>query len=872
MRCCERIVQLLGVSLGQGPDASSGSIAGRASGGGATAAPKETEISGGGGTETATSSSGGRNLAPATPAQPIATEMRHGGISDSDQGTGTPLTAQSGSQQQGTPQPASSTYQPISQPVQEGQQQQQQQQPQQSRQLGQLGRQQLAALIMELCEGGNLGDRIRHPHMRRLEYLEVLQLCRDVAEGLAHLHRFGVLHRDLKPGNVLLDSRGRAKIADFGISRLQDPARSWISVTAPGAGTINYMAPELFNGKRVDDRADIYSLGCIMYEALTRKVPFDHLLRGPAVGPGPGGGEPAAGGGMVAGNPAAVIMAVAVLGKRPELPDWVPRGLAELITACWAEDPKARPAAAQVYFRLDALIAEELARRALRAPWAAAGGRPRGSCPGLLPAIESSSASTSAGPAPPTTPALTAAASPVPVSSSLSGMTPPSQGSSGGGGGRQLTTPSTGIQTGQSFHTGSASVSSSVLAAAAAARRPLQPSPRPSSSVIGAAGDDRPPQPSPPPPPQQQQPQPEHQQQQEQQAADLELQRIMSRRPPSPPRSPAPLQLPRPPPSPPERTALPPQPGSPHLQPPSPQSPHHLPSGEQEPQQQQRLHQTGSATQMPPAAGEGGAAVPAAAAAATHIHSVMSLQQLAAAAFGGGDSGRAFIHGVLPGGSTGSSGSDREVQGAEPPEAAARRRRAAWARRRGTQQGGSLGDADRFSSARSLHEELQTSDDYCTVSEEEIGGLAAESDVGDGLRPAGARRHGDGGGEGGSARRRTAVPHQPAAEEGVGVEVAPSGPLSREGTARGGISSSSTVPHSSGGVDLEQQQQQQAFPMQQLPTAPQAVLPAVEGGVATAAGTRGATRTGPAAGADLLLRRGAVAAAPLGPVTDDGDQ
>ncbi|GLC37353.1 hypothetical protein PLESTM_000574700 [Pleodorina starrii] len=540
-RCCERIVQLLGVSLG--PSASGAAASHGGSGGG-----------------TETTSSGERIFAPGTPAQPNATEVLHGETSTSDQGTESHgMSPSDGQQQQGAPPPSDPTHHRTNNRLtQAGQQQQQQSQQQPPRGKQQLGlpilllgrRQQLAALIMELCEGGNLGDRIRHPHMRRLEYLEVLQLSRDMAEGLAHLHRFGVLHRDLKPGNVLLDSRGRAKIADFGISRLQDPYRSCINVTTPG-GTINYMAPELFNGSRVDERADIYSLGCIMYEALTRKVPFDHLLRGPAVGPGPGGGEAAGGGMVAAGNPAAVIMAVAVLGKRPELPDWVPRGLAELITACWAEDPKARPAAAQasnhsVYFRLDALIAEELARRALRAPWAAAGGRPRVSNLGL-PATE---LTTSAGPAPPTTPALPAAASPVPISSS------PSNSGGGGGGGRQLTAPRApgagGHQTGQTSHTGSSSsVISSELstAAAAAARRPLdvEPSSRPSSSsaAASAAGGDGPPR----------------QHQHHQAGKDQQS-------PPSPPESPPALQPPRPPPSPTERV---PQPTPAHLHPPSPQ-------------------------------------------------------------------------------------------------------------------------------------------------------------------------------------------------------------------------------------------------------------------------------------------------------------
>ncbi|GLC37354.1 hypothetical protein PLESTM_000574800 [Pleodorina starrii] len=626
--CCERIVQLLGVSLG--PSSASGAAASHGGGG--------RKISSGGGTET-TSSSGDHNLAPATPAQPLATETRHGEVSNP--GTEThvispPVGGQQ--QQQGVPPPPpgdpASTQQPpsSSRSVQGGGQQPL---------LSALGCQQLAALIMELCEGGNLGDRIRHPHMRRLEYLEVLQLCRDVAEGLAHLHRFGVLHRDLKPGNVLLDSKGRAKIADFGISRLQDPARSWISVTAPG-GTINYMAPELFNGSHVDERADIYSLGCIMYEALTRQVPFGNMQRGAVKELGSRGGAPggeAAGGGMVAaGNPAAVIMAVAVLGKRPELPDWVPRGLAELITACWAEDPKARPAAAQVFFRLDALIAQELARRALRVPWATAGGgRPRVSCPGLPAAESTTSGGPAATPTPPLTPAQAEFSRGVPGGPSVDWSSQPQLPKQALGG----------QQVHQTSHTSSSPPSAVNAAAAAASLRSAA-----GSGSAAAAGGQRLETPT-------GTQQPEHQQQHLQQQSAMGRQQLCL--PASPSETPAPppqpplrrlprrAALPPKPPWPPRTTDLPPPPqpqeGGPTqnqwLQLQIPQQPlepllmtwqQPLESADDN-QQQQQPQQPGPATEVLSAAAAA-AESDSGPAGVSISQSVLSLVQMGAAAFG----------------------------------------------------------------------------------------------------------------------------------------------------------------------------------------------------------------------------------------------
>ena len=126
-------------------------------------------------------------------------------------------------------------------------------------------------ITMEYVPGQDLRGLIRQTG--QLTAAKALSIARQVCEGLAEAHALGVVHRDLKPGNILIDKDGNARIMDFGIARsLKAKGITGLGVMI---GTPEYMSPEQVEGKEVDQRSDIYSLGIILYEMLTGQVPFE---------------------------------------------------------------------------------------------------------------------------------------------------------------------------------------------------------------------------------------------------------------------------------------------------------------------------------------------------------------------------------------------------------------------------------------------------------------------------------------------------------------------------------------------------------------------------------------------------------------------
>jgi serine/threonine-protein kinase len=128
-------------------------------------------------------------------------------------------------------------------------------------------------LIMGFVEGEDLRARLRRNGW--LEPIEAADVVVQTAEALAELHRRGLVHRDVNPANILIAREGgHVYLSDFGLAKEIADARP-LTRSGHWVGTYDYVAPEQIRGGRIDGRADIYALGCVLFEALTGQVPFE---------------------------------------------------------------------------------------------------------------------------------------------------------------------------------------------------------------------------------------------------------------------------------------------------------------------------------------------------------------------------------------------------------------------------------------------------------------------------------------------------------------------------------------------------------------------------------------------------------------------
>lgn len=170
-------------------------------------------------------------------------------------------------------------------------------------------------IITEYLSGGSLRAYLHQQEPYSVPPNLVLKLALDIACGMQYLHSQGILHRDLKSENLLLDEDMSVKVADFGISCLESQCGSAKGFT----GTYRWMAPEMIKEKKHTKKIDVYSFAIVLWELITALTPFDDM------------------------TPEQAAFAVCQKNARPPLPESCPSAFGELIKRCWSGNPKKRP-------------------------------------------------------------------------------------------------------------------------------------------------------------------------------------------------------------------------------------------------------------------------------------------------------------------------------------------------------------------------------------------------------------------------------------------------------------------------------------------------------------------------------------------------
>jgi len=177
-------------------------------------------------------------------------------------------------------------------------------------------RENIKYIVMEYVEGITLKNYIQHREVLNLR--EIISYTSQILRALEHAHKKGIVHRDIKPHNIMLLKNGVIKVTDFGIAKL--PNTETVTMTEKAIGTVYYISPEQASGKEIDARSDLYSLGIMMYEMATGSLPFT-------------GESP-------------VSVALMQVNENPTLPreinPYIPAGLEQIIMHAMEKDPEAR--------------------------------------------------------------------------------------------------------------------------------------------------------------------------------------------------------------------------------------------------------------------------------------------------------------------------------------------------------------------------------------------------------------------------------------------------------------------------------------------------------------------------------------------------
>ncbi|KAK3139388.1 hypothetical protein QOZ80_5AG0382470 [Eleusine coracana subsp. coracana] len=181
-------------------------------------------------------------------------------------------------------------------------------------------------IITEYMSGGSLYDFVHKQH-NILELTTLLKFAVDVCRGMCYLHERGIIHRDLKTANLLMDKDHVVKVADFGVARFQDQG----GIMTAETGTYRWMAPEVINHQPYDNKADVFSFAIVLWELITSKIPYDTM------------------------TPLQAAVGVRQ-GLRPGLPKKAHPKLLDLMKRCWEADPSNRPAFPEILAELEDLL------------------------------------------------------------------------------------------------------------------------------------------------------------------------------------------------------------------------------------------------------------------------------------------------------------------------------------------------------------------------------------------------------------------------------------------------------------------------------------------------------------------------------------
>ena len=127
-------------------------------------------------------------------------------------------------------------------------------------------------IVMEFVEGKTLRELMTSQN--RIPTEKSIEIVSSILAALAYSHNNGIIHRDIKPGNIMISDAGDVKVMDFGIARALSDAGATLTSTWNIVGTAQYLSPEQASGSETDERSDLYAVGCLLYEMLSGRTPF----------------------------------------------------------------------------------------------------------------------------------------------------------------------------------------------------------------------------------------------------------------------------------------------------------------------------------------------------------------------------------------------------------------------------------------------------------------------------------------------------------------------------------------------------------------------------------------------------------------------